>query len=395
MRLSAAWIVCILFFWTAGFAADPTKIIFFPLDAPSTGGNLGWLSEGIAFSISGQLSNSGIRVVDREERFQLIESLDLPPDAHLSHGSMIRVAQEGKADLVILGSFSGSEHNLKVAVRILDVRNLKLSGEIAANGPLSAMPQMENELGWLILNSTGLQKGISREEFSRRQRRIPNTEYASFIQSFSAAGRNEQIRLLRKALEGFKDFPEAHFQLGRLYFQKGEWNNALTQLSLSARDEARDLEYEFIWGTCLVQQDQPVQAIQSLSTVLSSSRSFRVLNNIGVAYLRKGDTAQALNAFMEARNLTRSDITVTINLAIARHLQGNDAAARGILDDAAKSHPKNGTLQFLSGYVLKGLGESDRAAAAMAKAKDLGLNTDKLQLEDPRTWCLVHTKWER
>lgn len=394
LRTITIKIACVFFCWiSAVFAENPVKILLFPLDSPPAAGTLSWLSEGITLSISGQLSGSGINVLERNERFQLVENLDLPPDAHLSHGSMIRVAQDGKADLIILGEFSGSEHNLKVAIRILDVKNLKLSGEITANGPLSAMPRMENELAWLILSNTGLQKGVTREDFNRRMRKIPNSKYASFIQSFSASGKNNQIRLLQKAVEGFREFPEAHFQLGMLYFQKGDWSNALIHLSQSAREEG--MEYEFMRGTCYVQRGQPVQAIQSLSLVLSSSRSFRVLNNIGVAYLRNGDIAQALNAFMEARNLARSDITTTMNLGIAWHLQGNDAAAASALEGAAKAHPKNGMLQFLLGLVLNRIGESDKGAAAMARAKDLGHNIDKLQLEDPKTWCLVHTTWER
>jgi tetratricopeptide (TPR) repeat protein len=393
LRAITLKVACVLFCWiSAAFAENPEKILFFPLDPPPVAMTLSWLSEGITLSISKQLSASGIKVVARNERFQLVENLDLPPDAHLSHGSMIRVAQDAKADLIILGEFSGSERNLKVAVRILDVKNLKLSGEIAANGPLSAMPQMENELAWLILSNTGLQKGVTREDFSRRMRKIPNAAYASFIQSFYASGKNNQIQLLQKAVEGFREFPEAHFQLGTLYFQKGEWSNALTHLSQSAGEEG--MEYEFMRGTCYVQRGQPLQAIESLLLVLSSSRSFRVLNNIGVAYLRHGDIAQALNAFMEARNLARSDITATMNLGIAWHLQGNDVAAAGALEGAAKAHPKNGMLQFLLGLVLDRTGEADKAAAAMARAKDLGLNIEKLQLEDPKTWCLVHTIWE-
>ena len=396
MRLIAVMYSCIFFCWTVvSFAADPVKILFFPLDAPSTVRNLSWLSEGVAFSISGQLSGPEIKVVGRNERSELVENLDLPPDARLSHGSMIRVAQDAQANLIVLGEFSGTEQNLKIGIRILDVKNLKLSGEITANGPLSAMPQMENELGWLILNNAGLQRGVTREDFSRRIRKIPNQEYAFFIQSFSATGRNDQIRLLRRVVEGFKDFPEAHFQLGRLYFQKGDWDNALIQLSLSGRDVGSDLEYEFIRGTCLVQQDSPVPAIQSLLHVLSASRSFRVLNNIGVAYLRKGDEAQALSAFMEARNFARSDTTVAMNLAITRYLQGNDAGARSVIEEVIKTHPKNGMLQFLSGLVLRRLGETDKSETAMRRAKDLGLNIDKLQSEDPKTWCLVHTAWER
>lgn len=385
-----------LFLWTSCvFAADPVKILFFPLDAPTASGSLSWLGEGIPFSICGQLNVPGVRVLSRDERIGLVENLDLPPDARLSRGSMIRVAQEGKVDLIILGKVIGSEHDLKASVRILEVKRLKLSGEITANGPLSAMPQMENELGWLILSNTGLHKGTARSDFAKRIRKIPNPEFASFIQSFSASGTKAQIQLLRKAVEGFKEFPEAHFQLGRLYFQRGDWTNALTQLSQSAREERTDPEYEFIRGTCLVQQHQPAQAIPALSYVLSVQRSFRVLNNIGVGFLREGDSARALNAFVEARSDARSDMTSAVNMAIARHVQGNDTAALAVLDEAAKAHPKNGLLQFLSGVVLRKVGESDRAEDALARARALGLDVEKLQVQDPRDWCLVHTAWER
>jgi len=394
MRTIPIKVACVLFCWiSSAYAENPAKILFFPLNPPPAAMTLSWLSEGIALSISEQLRSPGIKVVGRNERFQLVENLDLPPGAHLSHGSMIRVAQDAKADLIVLGEFSGSERNLKIALRILDVKNLKLSGEITANGPMSALAQMENELAWLLLSNTGLQKGVPRQDFSRRTRKIPNVSYASFIQSFNASGRNNQIRLLQKAVEGFREFPEAHLQLGTLYFQLGDWSNALTHLSRGAGEES--MEYEFMLGTCYVQRGQPVQAIQSLSVVLSASRSLRVLNNIGVAYLRNGDITQALNAFIEARNLARSDVTATMNLGIAWHLQGNDAAAATALEGVAKAHPKNGMLQFLLGLVLNRIGEGEKAAAAMTRAKDLGLNIDKLQLEDPKTWCLVHTAWER
>jgi hypothetical protein len=76
-------------------------------------------------------------------------------------------------------------------------------------------------------------------------------------------------------------------------------------------------------------------------------------------------------------------------------MQGNDAGARIALEEAIKAHPQNGMLQFVWGIVLSGLGENEGAAAATARAKDLGLNVDKLKQEDPKKWCLVHTTWKR
>jgi len=51
-------------------------------------------------------------------------------------------------------------------------------------------------------------------------------------------------------------------------------------------------------------------------------------------------------------------------------------------------------LQFLLGVVLKAQGEPDRAVSAATKARNLGVNTDKLQTEDPKTWSRVLSTFE-
>ena len=167
----------------------------------------------------------------------------------------------------------------------------------------------------------------------------------------------------------------------------------MSHLLLGRNDESNQLESEFMRGTCFLQQDLTADAIQSFSRVMSVSRSLGVLNNAGVAYLRKGDYTQAASVLAEARNLSRSDPTVALNLAIVRHMQGNDPSAKGILEEAMKSQPKAGMLNFLFGFILKGEGETDKATAALAKAKSLGVNVDKLQMQDPKDWSRVLSKW--
>jgi tetratricopeptide (TPR) repeat protein len=394
--LKAATIVAyVLLFWTSAvFTADPTTMIIFPLDATPSEATLAWLSEGIATSIGEQLGSRNLKVIGRNERIRLVESIDLPPGARLSRGSMIRVAQRAGADLLVTGEFSGTERNLRVALRVLEIKTLRPSGEMTANGPISAMPQMENELAWMILSNVGLEKEGTREDFQLRMRKVPNSAYAYFIQSFVSPNKSNQIQLLKKAVGAYRDFPGAQFQLGQLFFYDKDCANALPHLALGRIEGSNNLESEFMRGTCYVLIDQPTQAIQSLSQVLSSSRSFEVLNNIGVAYLRRGDTALALNALLEAKNLAHTDSTISINLAIARHLQGNDLAARSVVEEAIKSHPKNGMLQFLLSYFLKGQGESEKATAAAGKAKSLGINVEQLQVEDPRAWARIISNWE-
>jgi tetratricopeptide (TPR) repeat protein len=380
--------------FSAVLAADPTKVIVFPLDGAQKSSALAWMGEGIAVSLSDQLGTRGVRAMDRSERIDLVESLDLPPGARLSRGSMIRVAQRAAADLVVMGTFAGSEQNLRISIGVLDMKTLKLSGGMSTNGPLSVLPQMENELAWLILTNLGLEKTLSREKFQERTRKIPNTAYAYYIESLGSASESDQLHLLLKAVEGYGNFPEAQFCLGRLYFRQGDCGRAMPHLILGPGEASSSAEGEFMRGTCYLQEDQPLQAIQAFSRILQFSRPPEVLNNLGVAYLRKGDSTLALTALLEAKALARTDATVWLNLAIARHLQGNDSAARSVTEDAIKAHPNNGMLQFILGFLLKAQGESEKAAAALGKAKSLGVNVEKLQTEDPRTWTRMISKWE-
>jgi Flp pilus assembly protein TadD len=387
--------IAFLFIWTAtANALDPVKIIVFPLDLPSNAGALSWLSEGIAVSISDQLRGHGLRAADHDERVKLVEGLDLPPSAPLSRGSMIRVAQQAGADLATMGSISGTDRNLKISLRVLDIKSLKLSGEMIANGPFSAMPQMENELAWLILSNKGLDNGETRKNFQSRMRKAPNPAFASYILSFGAANKNEQIKLLTKAVEAYRHFPEAQLQLGRLLFQQGRCESAMQHLALTDGEESFRTEKEFIQGTCLMQANQLTQAIQSYSRLLSFSRSFEALNNLGVAHLRKGDYAMALNALLDAKSLSHADTTVSLNLAIVRHLQGNDAAARAVIEDAIKTRPQNGMLHYLLGFLLKVQGDDEKALVSMGKAKNLGINVDKLQSQDPKEWSRIFVNYK-
>ncbi len=375
--------------WPAGSfpASDSIKIIFFPLDSAMKDSSLSWLNQGIAHSISRQLQARDVTVVKRKEREFLVENMDLPPGAQLSHASMIRAAQKADADMLVMGTYSGTRQNLKISLKALDVKTMKLSGDMVANGPVTALAQMENELAWLVLNNTGLGKNYSREKFLLKTRKAPNQAYRLFIESFSSASESDRMNLLLKALQSYGKFSEARLQLAGIYFRKENCVNAVPHLDLENGDGSEDPEKGFMRGTCFIQEDLNNQAVQMLTGVLSISRFPEAFNNLGVAYLNKGDYGLALNALLEARNLNSADSTVALNLALVRHLQRNDWAAKNSLDEAVKLHPRDGMLHFLNGFILKMQGEKEKATAAFSKAKNLGVNVEKLQTQNPKSWA--------
>jgi tetratricopeptide (TPR) repeat protein len=363
-----------------------TRIIVFPLNESSPKSDFAWIGEGIALSLSSQIAGRAVKTMGLSERDEVVEALDLPPRAALSRGSMIRVAQRASADLIVIGSYAGTEQNLRVSVQVLDVKSLKLSGEMIANGPLSVLPQLENELAWMILTNMSLERVATREEFQERTRSVPNSAYALFIQSLSIIDDNKKLRLLLKAVDEHNDFPKAHLQIGRLYYQKDTYDRALLHLSQGYPGNEMSREDAFMLGTCYLMTSQPVEAIRIYEQMLQVSRTFEVLNNIGVAYYRKGNPILGLNALMEAKQLAQKNAAILLNLALARHLQGNDQAALLVLEGAVQLNPKSGMLQYMLGYLLKIKGEDGKAAAANERAKSLGVDFLKLKADDPKSW---------
>jgi tetratricopeptide (TPR) repeat protein len=372
----------------------PLTFIVFASESLAKGSNLAWLGEGIAYSVTEQIGIPGIHAVDYEKRAELTDDLDLPPNVALSRASMIRVAQEASADYLIMGSYSGTSENLSITLRLLDLKTMKLGGEITANGPLSVLPQMENELAWLILSNSGLNGIYTRGKFRERTRTIPNDSYAHFIRGLSSSDESDRLISLDRAIKLNPDFPEAHFWLGRNCFEKSDWPKAIQHLEHALKSARHFQEAEFMLGTCYLEQNSFEQSIQNYSHLLALKESLEVLNNLGVAYLRKGDYSLATQQFLDAQRMAKTNATVNLNFALLRHLQGNDLAARAILEDALLANPNNGMLHYLFSRVLDWQGERAPAKLASEKARRLGVNVEKMDKEDLRIWARIFLKWE-
>src|SRR6266496_3463984 len=207
--------------------AEHATLLVFPLENLTGVTSLSWVSEGTSRSICAQVPIPDLEVVPRETRLELVEDVDLPPNATLSRASMIRVAQLARADYLVFGSFSGSESALRIVLQILDTKVMKLGPDIVSTGPLNNLPEMENELAWEVLAQRGFHHNLSREEFRKRTRKVPNSAYLYFIRSLGAADDRSQLDLLAKAIESYNDFPGALFRLGSYYFEKDECSRAV------------------------------------------------------------------------------------------------------------------------------------------------------------------------
>ena len=387
---------CLVAFSLRAAAAD-TAYLVFPLENLTKLPALAWVGEGIAVAISEECRVPGVDTISWQERVRFTESADLPPNVTLSRASMIRVAQRAGVERLVYGSYSGTEENLRLSLRMLDLKTMKLSGEITANGPVSALPQLENELAWLILSDGGHNGALTRADFKARSRAVPDKAYAYFISCLSVTDESQRFNLLQKALEQHRNFPQAAFLLGANSYRSGDCAKAIQQLKTALGGAQYFLEAEFMLGTCYLRQNNPAEAIPALRAIVERGYpAVEVLNNLGVAYLRSGDHALAAQSLVQARRLAKADdLTAGMNLAVLRHMEGDGVALLALLEELVQAHPEQGMLQYLFGRALDSQGQGERAAAARENAAKLGINAEKIAQQDPRTWTRLYTAWTR
>jgi tetratricopeptide (TPR) repeat protein len=389
-RISAVLLFCLTA--VPAFADEPLKLLIFPLSG-STEGVGTWVGEGIALSLSGQLTEAGIRPFSHGEREDLFMENGLPQGAPLSRGSMIFIAEQADADFVVMGSYAESEDSLKLSVRLLDMKTMKQGSEFTVSGSLATLPEMENELAWMVYSSIARTPAVSREQFRERARRAPNSAYASYVESLDVFEENQKLQLLEKAVKEYADFAEARFRIGLILYQKKDYARALPHMEYGRKLQSERLQSEFMIGTCRLQLGETARAIEDYTRFLSAARHAAALNNMAVAHVRNGDNVSALRALVEARAQKLDDPSIAINLVIARYLAGNAPSAMEFVKEAVAAYPANGMMYFLSSFLMEEAGDKTRASEDRARAARFGVDVDGLLREKPQTWMRVILNW--
>jgi tetratricopeptide (TPR) repeat protein len=373
-------------------ADEPLKLLIFPLSGSREGVNA-WTGEGVALSLSGQLTDDKTGPFSRGEIEDLLIENGLPADAPLSRGSMIYVAEQAGADFVIAGNYTENGDSLKLSVLLFDMKTRKQGSEFTVSGTFATLPEMENELAWMVYSTVVRPPVISRGQFRERARRIPNSVYAGYVESLNEFEESRQIQMLEKVVKEYADFPEARFQIGRLYYQKRDYARALPHIEYGRRLQGERLQSEFMIGTCLLQMSEAAKAVEVYTRLISQIRHTTVMNNLAVAHVRNGDNVQALRMLADARARERDDPAIAINLAIARYLAGDAPAAMKFVEETIADYPGNGMLYFLSSFMMGEAGNEARAAADTARAERFGVNVNRLLREKPQTWMRVILNW--
>jgi TolB-like protein len=386
----------------AGQAVAPSRIppaeshsvtlLVFPFENGSHIASLNWLGEGLSELTAERLQDRGAIVLSRQDRLATVEKMGLPDSARFSHATIVKIAGEADADMVIYGHFVSDGKTVTLEARVLRLSPPSLSPPLTETSSLQDLLRAQAHLTWQILctinpvtaaGSTSRPpaiagcpaEGANRDEtsFSAPPASLRLEALESLVHGLTASEDEDRIRSLREAsrLEPAWDRPP--FELGLIYFDRHDCESALPWLSRVPPNRPNGPEASFDTGVCHLLRNDAARADAAFSGLIDRTRSTDAIeklpdfpeihNDLGIALLLEGKWPEAGAEFERAGALDSGEPDYLVNQAIAKLAAKLPAAAVAPLDSAVKLDPDDKDARSLLIQVLESLGRNADAAA--------------------------------
>lgn len=338
-----------------------------PFDNPVQEARLGWLREGAAILLTDSLAAAGTQVIEREERLQAFDRLQLPAHATLSRASTIRVGHALGAVSVISGSLQTQGEQLMVRARVVRIDSGRLLPEVEASGPLSDMFAVFAAL------AQRLRGGQAAPVSSDRQAPTPEV-FELYVKGLVAETPAAALGFLQQALKAAPNYDRVRMALWDLYSEASEHQRALDAISAIPAQSRLYRDSRFRRALSLLHLKRFDDAMQALRAMQTELPSATVANTIGVIELRRAVTHQPGRAtyyFSQASELDPTDGDLFFNLGYSYWLDKDPKAAIYWLREAVRRDPTDGDAHFILSVALQHTGATTEAARERELAERL------------------------
>ncbi|MGA2717061.1 MAG: tetratricopeptide repeat protein, partial [Bryobacteraceae bacterium] len=327
-------------------AADTVAVLpLFNLDE-SKSANLDWIGESVAETIHEALSISGLLVLPREDREEAYHRLSLRTGVILTKASVLKIGETLDAGQIVFGELRVAEAdaptnlkaNLRLVVRVIDLKKLREGPEFSEGGPLENLSQMETKLAWLLLRQLAPGSAPSEDAFFHDRAPVRVDAMENYVRGLMASNDDQKMKLFTQAARLDDHFSQPNFQLGRMLFAKKDYKTAGQWLAKVSKGDSHFLEAAFLRGICKYYQSDFDGAIDQFRMVLDEIPLNEVFNNLGAALSRKNDPSATEN-FNKALEGDQADPDYWFNVGYSLWKQGKFALAadnfRAALDRAS------------------------------------------------------------
>ena len=333
-------------------------IIVLPFDNPKQEPRLAWLREGAAILLTDLLSASGEATVDRQDRLDALDRLQLPVPASLSRASSIKVGHAVGASVVVLGGVELRGEQLVAHARLVRLDTGRILPDAESSGALADMFGVFGRLAQQ-LRGTG--------DVVRATDRLPPSPqvFELYVKGLVAETPATALGFLEQTLKAAPQFDRARLAIWEIRTDASEHSRALDVVSAIRPDSRLSREGRFRKALSQLSLKRFDDALLTLRTLQTEERSASVANAIGVAELRKAvapTPGRATYYFSQATELNPADGNLFFNLGYAYWLDKDAAAAIYWLREAVRRNPGDGDAHYILSVALQQTGAPAEAA---------------------------------
>jgi tetratricopeptide (TPR) repeat protein len=330
-------------------------LLVFPFQNDSKIANVDWLGEGMSELTTERLEDRQLNVLSREDRLAVLEKMGLPDSARFSHATIIKIAAEADADVVVYGRFQSDGKTATLEARVLRLNPPSLSPPLTETGAMQDLLKANARLTWQVLCTLDKTRcpaqGTNRDEFSFSDPppSLHLDALENFVRGLAGSQDEERLRWLREAARLEPAWDRPAFELGQIYFKKRDCESALVWYSRVAPNRPDGPDASFASGVCHLVRNDAARAEAAFSGLIERTRKTgekdsipelpEMHNNLGVARLRLGKWSEAGTEFDRASALDPGEADYLVNSAIAKLIGKQSAAAVAPLDRARKIDP--------------------------------------------------------
>lgn len=354
-----------------------------------------WVGESIADSLTDLLKVPGLSVVSNRERKIVQQRLQIPTSILPSVAASLKLAREGGANLLVLGSYNVEPAkddiaaSITINAKIISVNEGRFLSEEFPDGSrktreivlldaLGNLQSLQGQLAYQVLYQRDKALEYPQNHFIELATKVPAKAFEAYIKGLLSSNAEPVTRAnyLKNAVRIYADetdggvYSEAAVELGHLYLNRKEYDESLTYFSLVPSESPLYPEAAFYSGLVRWQEKDYEQALAVLSPLAEDLRLTSVYNTIGAIAVEasrreKKDEKKSAKlladgiGFLErAAESELEDTNAGFNYGFALMLQGEYAAAadqfRLVLDEDSN----DGEAQFLLAKSLEKTGET-------------------------------------
>lgn len=345
-------VLLFLLFATLVVAAQVTTpsahtVLVLPFENASNAPGLQWISEAFPEVVGQRLESPSLYVISRDDRNYAFDRLSIPTNVHPSRATMFRIAEQMDADYVVMGQYAFDGQNFRASSQVLDMKNLKLSKDQFASGPLVSLMDIEREIAWQVLHVIEPQTRVSRQEFLRETVPIRLDAFENYIRGVLATSRSEKTKYFKEAIRLNPQYTAAMLQLGRSFFAGRDYEQAAAWFAKIPPTDPVAGEASFMLGLSSYYAGQFDKAEQAFRATEARLPLTEVYNNLGVVSSRRGKRTKAVEYFQKAVQADPTDPDYRFNLAVALYRNGEVASASRQLREVTARRPNDGEAHAL------------------------------------------------